>query len=224
MTTTRLRFRGHTISAGILLLILTGPACHRTRQDANRMSRAQQLATDPCADTSAPVPAISMDSIGGLDLHATLAELRRRCPSARDTEFSGIESINQAVVFHVRSLRVIATQLSNAVINPDEPAEIWWITGRSATLPLGVPLTAPWSLIRQTYGRGVASWNEGTIVTFCRFPGLELVIDRGSVEGALAPTDDLSFIAGATRLEEVRVISDTTLQLLWEHKGSRLHC
>jgi hypothetical protein len=179
-------------------------------QPAMRSVRQQDI----CTETAGRDPLVTVDSIGILNVHRTIAELRRLCPSARDTVTEGEETLNPGIVFHLGSVTLIASQIigrSGDSLASALPANFWRVIGSRARLPLGLTLASRWSDLHAAYGPGVAHWEAGgVVVQFCRFPRFEFLLNYGSGPGG-AP-DDLASIPGGVRIWEVWMITEPNVE------------
>ena len=158
-----------------------------------------------------PAPLISSDSIGPLDLHHTVAELRAACPSARDTMLlGGEESSAFGLVFLLGSVTVVAQQVigdTSTGLRGNLPADMWTVMGSSARLPYGLTIGSRWQELRAAYGPGVADADNDveTWVRFCPFPRILFVLSA-KLSGHHVYTYDLASIPDNTSVKEVVVL------------------
>ena len=96
---------------------------------------------DLCAKQTPSGPLITADSIGVLAFRLTLGQLRRLCPSSKDTVMYGEESVSPAVRFRLGAVTVVASQdlPPNDQLHPNDPLDFWIIAGAQARLPLRAP-------------------------------------------------------------------------------------
>ena len=180
-------------------------------------SRHQEGARVACGQQTLP-PLVTSDAIGTLDLHQAVAELRRACPSARDTVFLGTESRNPAIVVPFGSVTAIGMQPGYAYTDSlvwSVPADLWHVSGQLANLPLGLTLGSSWPQFRTRYGRGIAHHEDrSVVVVFCRYPRLWFVLaGYPDFEGGF--TDDLSVLPDTVRVESIWVQAGSFVKTRW---------
>lgn len=126
-------------------------------------------------------PVVTEDSIGVLPARATLAELRRLCPSARRTFLAGEGAVLPALEFHLGQTTAIAAQARDSLVEQSAPDD-WVVTSRDARLPLGLSFLSRWGELEAAYGSSISGAGEGPVLTmqFCRFPRLEFKLSMGS--------------------------------------------
>ena len=169
---------------------------------------AQARPSQVC-DAPSPIR-IRTDSIGPLSLAAPLAELRRQCPTARDTVYYEHEAVFPAVWFAFRGLEVWGVQarmdeerFEPMALIPHCPADFWKVSGSNAVLPGGAPFHAPVADLNQTYGE--LSWFAENQVhaRWAGLPGFSFVLDvNGSDFERL--DQDPSLLA-QSRVQELRI-------------------
>jgi hypothetical protein len=193
------------------VLLATASGCNDHRPPPGKPappgSARSASAPDACVRDPANPVAITSDSIGPLDFHLTLDALRRRCPSARDTDVYGEENTNNAVLFGLGPVSAAGAQNipGGTALRLDAPADYWVVSGAAARLPGGLSLASRMGELRSTYGAGVARVAETATVEFCSLTYLQF---RFNVPGAeIGETGDLSFIPDGTPVQEVWVSS-----------------
>jgi hypothetical protein len=131
-----------------------------------------------------PAPLITSDSIGTIDLHRTVADLRAGCPSAFDTVIAGEESRNPGLVFHLGGTTLTAQQVIGVTttgLRATMPADLWTVVGKAGRLPDGLTLGSRWRELKAAFGPGVSgTWTESeTAIRFCRFPRIFFIVGMG---------------------------------------------
>jgi len=173
------------------------------------MSRTANAA--PAPDTcgrwlSTPV-SITEDSVGPLNLHHNVGELRKLCPSARDTVIEGEESTNQAVAFHIDRTTAVAMQTlkeADAPLDAAAPADLWLFAGVGAVLPEGISLGSRWGNLRAAYGRAGGSIMDQVAVGFCRYPRIQFDLQLTLPDSQLVGyTNNLSAIPDTAAIRRV---------------------
>jgi hypothetical protein len=201
-------------SLGVALLVL---ACAPAEPEpAPSASSGEAASVVPCPATT-PVR-VTADSIGPFAADVPLEELRRLCPTVRDTFVLGDEVTRPALLLSLEGVQIWALQ-DSVVPHPDtgfdtpgalvltEPASAWMVTGTAAALPLSLSMDAPFSRLREAYGKGF-SFNEPTAaVVFCSLPGLTFFLDLNPSRMPRDPTA-LSQIPSSSRIRELMVSRD----------------
>jgi hypothetical protein len=153
---------------------------------------------------------VSPDSIGILDLHKPLAELRHVCPSARDTTFAGDESTKPGVVFHLGAVTVLALQQFGGLsMDSTAPPDMWAVSGPGVSLPRHLSLSSRWRDLRAALGVGIGRlWLTRVEVEFCSLPRFRFDM-RVDLPDSMASgiERDLSFIPDDAQLARVWVYS-----------------
>ena len=178
------------------------------------LATAVQTQQDACSQRAGPAPLISEDSIGFFDVHIGMDKLRKLCPSAHDTVIGLFEEDISGVVFHLHGLTAV-------FIYVDPFGSLWRVAGQSARLPDGLTLAARWGEVRRKYGPGIAHWQYGETVEFCRFPRLSLVLNL-SERGDPGTTDNLRSIPDSTSIDHVLVWWQDQHLNSWGHNGTPL--
>ncbi len=190
---------------------------HESAQSSHADSVGQQvssMATRPTADTttryclrgSDPIR-VSEDSIGPLDLSASLKRLRVSCPAAYETISYGEETANPAVAFPFDGLAAIAVQHQDSVL-ANQPADGWRVTGTKGLLLGRLPLTAPWTELRTAFGPGIDDGSHGLTVMFCAYPRLLFRLDAPSEGVTSEQRSDLSRIPSGARIRELEILPE----------------
>jgi hypothetical protein len=146
---------------------------------------------------------LSRDSVGPLPAHATLAALRRMCPTATTTSVYGFEEEFPGLEFAFPSLWAVAFQKRDT-LDQARPADAWEVKGCNAVLPHGISACASWADVARAYGpRGSGNEDFGPlIITLATLPGFELQLDAQDAVGG-----DLSHIPPTARIVRVRINS-----------------
>ncbi len=192
--------------------------CVMTSVMAPRVAPAQrapaQRGVRECLGTQAPL-LIRADRIGQLPLDLSLRDILARCPSAQWSTVNGDESLDTAIVLSQHGIRVVGavgtledTDGSHRPLHVDvgRPIKWWRVTGDSAELPHGLPLTATWFDAARTYGALHAFALNGTVyVTICRQPGLTLLMDIPSPTASIngEPERVVNSVMATSRIQGV---------------------
>lgn len=179
---------------------------------ANRPAAADCLGPDS-------LPRIDIGRVGALRLNQTLAQLHRLCPNIRDTNATGAETLDTAIVISRPGLSVVGRVWLISGGDEDKPYRVdssrtiyrWIVTGTNGLLPGGVPLSAPWDSLVRAYGRPDADpLNGDVLVHFCdRLPLFRFHFrDRLYFQEPFVATRDSypSSLAGA-RIGNVEILS-----------------
>lgn len=169
---------------------------------AREETRSSGPETQTCTD-SVPL-LISADSLGPLPLRAPIKSLRKLCPSAREVVYLTSDgNPYPAVQFSFRELKVVGYQFKDSIVE-DQPVDRWIIRGTAARLPEGLPFTATWRDLKQTYGSAIADTEEGLSVMFCKMPRFFFTLDTSvPANGRLR---DLSVIPEGARIRELLIV------------------
>ncbi len=170
---------------GLAALALTASACHPKQSSATG-------AASHCAGTALLV---TEDGVGTLSLDSSIAALRAQCPQARDTSWLTMTSYDSAIVISLPGATILAIQ--DSILQPNQPADLWVITGDSVRLPRNLSLTSSWATIARTYGRFTSSLSydiTNSSVVFCGMKGMGFkvltdALTDSAVAAAAHPTD-----------------------------------
>jgi hypothetical protein len=140
---------------------------------------------------------VSADSVGPLPSRLTYAELRARCPAARDTFASGYEYVGPALVIPTPpGIIVVAHQAVPMVLDsadeqsagepvPNGPIDYWTLGGAAIELPGGSRGSARWAELVRRYGPVMIITELSRLdARFCRLPDFGFVINAYDHAGA----------------------------------------
>lgn len=168
-----------------------------------------KLPEDSCSLVSRFVPRISSDSIGKVALNEPLSQLQNAC-AARDTVVrqEGSPSVYPGLVIHLDSLTIIGLQYADSLLNLDRPADGWLVFGTRATILDRAPLSAPWSVLRGTFGTVQATGTKALVVRFCAFPNALMTLDTDPTAVTTASGQvDLSRIPLGARVHHLFILN-----------------
>jgi len=142
---------------------------------------------------------VSQDSIGLLRLDKPLEELKRICAAAYDTTiacpwtYEGPCPPHPGLAFPFDSVLVVGRQIAaeresarypregsegRATLDISRGADGWFVIGSGATLPGGVPISAPWAQLHRQYGTAQANMSGGVLwVIFCSLPRILITMN-----------------------------------------------
>jgi hypothetical protein len=165
------------ITRRLLLMIVIGAACGTSDKAPTSHLDSTRIA-DASPDCLGPgMPQIDVGRVGNLHLDLPLREIARKCSHIRDSTARGDESLDTAIVISRPGLTVVgrvANIANDEVGGPyhvDSAATIlsWTISGSSAMLPLGVPLSASWDSLVTAFGTPAADPLNGDVyIWFCK--------------------------------------------------------
>ena len=183
-----------SLRAVVTVLAAAVLACDRHPPVPSRASVAPPTASDACQSDSAPK--VSTDSIGVLDLRQSLAQLKRRCPSAASTVLYGEESANDAIAFTFGAVSAVAWQAitPDSALMLDSAADFWRVTGGRAKLARGLTLASPMRDLRAAFGAGVAQVRVTATVEFCALANVQFDFPVSDGAPRNGSTTDLSIV------------------------------
>jgi len=193
------------LAAVVVLLLACGGREKTGGRAGSDDGKATSIVQRDCSPNSGAPIRVAEDSIGSLDLGASLRTLSAICPVAHDTVQYGEDNAYPAVVFPFKGLTVVASQYLDS-LDLDKPADTWIVRGENGYLPGGVPLTASWEELRKAYGQGLADGEGGVTVMFCTHP--HMFVDLDAAEDVLPPglTAELSRIPGDAKIVKVVIL------------------
>src|SRR5437763_6376557 len=163
----------------LLVVLVTGTlwACggRKTAESETQMAESETQTIDQneapsareyCVSGGAGPIRISEDSIGPLNLSATVKGLRAVCPAALDTVWYGENDVYPAVAFLFDGLTAVAVQYQDSLL-PNQPAERWFVRGANGLILGQVALSASWVDVERSFGAGIGEAPDGVTVMFC---------------------------------------------------------
>ncbi|MFQ5704712.1 MAG: hypothetical protein ACE5HT_11895 [Gemmatimonadales bacterium] len=168
-------------AAALVVLRLPLTAAPNAADVASQFPKHQ---VQQCKQPSGSSIRVSRDSIGYLGTGLALDSLLTLCSEALATFVLSPDSHpSPALEFRFDGLTAWAVQYRTWAaqfekkLQPALPADYWILSGRSGELPNGVKLSSTWRELQTQYGEAYNTDDVMVIVSFCRMPWLEVILD-----------------------------------------------